>query len=405
MVNFKRVIAVFTVITIILVSMPYTVFATEDDGTVGTTKPASSQNNAGDPAAPYISSLGICMLDANTGAIIYARNEHMQLSMASTTKVMTCLIALEQGDVGREIVITEDMLGADGTKLGLELGDKITLYDLIVSALILSGNDAADAIAVAVAGSREEFASMMNERAAEIGMFNTNFVTPSGLDDDVHFSTPYDMALLGIEAAKNPDLLEITSAISADIYVGNPKKKRTLTTHNRLLTSVKVEGCKGLKTGNTVKSGSCLLSYVERDGVRLVCASMKGTDYFNDHKRLYNYSFPLYEKMEIDPSINNLELLLVGGEKQTVALECEGASSFAVQKKQKDEVYKQIKLNKFEYAPVTAGQVVGYVQYMYKDMLLAQFPIKVTEDVKATTDAWLSAYLSAAKYKASKNAA
>lgn len=353
------------------------------------------------PQVPTISAKSACVLDASTGQIIYALNEHEKMPMASTTKIMTCLLALESGDIGREITVTQEMLGADGTKLGLKLDDQITLYDLICAAMVLSGNDAADAIAVAVGGSKDAFVSMMNERAAEIGMFNTHFDTPSGLDEftDAHYSTAYDMCLLGMEAAKNPDLIEITSATEVEIYVGNPKVRRVLTSHNYLLTTYKIKGCDGLKTGYTMKAGRCLVSHVVRDGVNLVCTTLNAPNYWTDHRKLYNYSFELYDSHEIDANIGNLHMMVVGGAQQTVPLACEASGSFAVLKSQKDSVYRQVTVNKFEYAPVSVGQVVGKLQYVSNDVVVAEFPITVAQDVESTTDAWLSAYVSAIKFK------
>ncbi|MBP3415367.1 MAG: D-alanyl-D-alanine carboxypeptidase, partial [Clostridia bacterium] len=163
---------------------------------------------------PAIAAKSAIVIDVNSGSIIYEKNAYEKRPMASTTKIMTALLALENGYLGDTVSITAEMLEYDeagSTKLGLSIGDTITLHDLIVTMMLLSGNDAAQAVAVYLGGSLDGFASMMNERAAEIGMLDSHFITPSGLDDENHYSTAYDMALLGMTAANTPGFLDFTS--------------------------------------------------------------------------------------------------------------------------------------------------------------------------------------------------
>ncbi|NLO45699.1 MAG: D-alanyl-D-alanine carboxypeptidase, partial [Clostridiales bacterium] len=148
-------------------------------------------------ASVYVSAKSAALVVAETGEIIFGKNENERRPMASTTKIMTSLIALETGTPELEIVTTEEMVTVEGTSMGLLPGDTVTLRTLVCGMLLSSGNDAANTVAIVLGGSVKGFAKMMNARAAEIGMNNTNFVTPSGLDDENHHSTAYDMALLG----------------------------------------------------------------------------------------------------------------------------------------------------------------------------------------------------------------
>ncbi len=350
---------------------------------------------------PTISSESACVLDVNTGEVIYAKNEHENRPIASTTKIMTALLALERGNIGDDVVITRDMLGATGTLLNLQEGWYITLYDLVVGALVISGNDAADAIAVTVGGTKDNFVSMMNERAAEIGMLNTHFDTPSGLDefsDGAHYSTAYDMALLGAEASKNEDLLNITSAVESIIYLGNPKTIRYLYTHNYLVSTQKYEGCDGIKTGYTDRAGYCLVTHVEREGVNLVCVTLNGADRFNDHRALYDYALSLYTTYNVDKSDAQQLSYVIGGEEDTVDLKCELAD-FPVRSEYADKIEVKINTDSFIYAPVAEGEYLGTVQYVYGSTVIAEFPLIAKGSVGAVDEPWLTAYVEAIKYK------
>lgn len=354
---------------------------------------------------PSISAKAACIMDAKTGEVIYAKNEHEKLPMASTTKIMTSLLALENGNIGDDITITKDMLGADGTLLCLQEGWQITLYDLVVGALVVSGNDAADSIAVAVGGTKDNFVSMMNERCAEYGMFDTHFTTPSGLDEFAngeHYSTAYDLCLLAREASKNPDLISITSNVESIIYYGNPKRMYYIYTHNYLLEKSKsansYPGCDGLKTGYTERAGHCLVTHVKRDGVELVCVTLNAPERFGDHRKLYDYALSLYGNYQIAPEDREQEMYVVGGVEDSVKLTCD-ADCFAVRNDYVNSVEKRVTLDRFVYAPVEEGQVVGKLEYCCGDTVVASYPLTASKAVEASNESWLSAYVSAIKNK------
>ena len=164
-------------------------------------------------AAPGVSAHSAALMVADTKELIYGKNEHEQRGMASKTKIMTALLTLECATPQKQVTVTEQMAAVEGTSMGLLPGDKVTYHDLVYGMLLASGNDAANTAAISVSGSIAGFAKLMNSRAEQIGMQNTSFVTPSGLDDENHYSTAYDMALLGCEAIKNPCFLSACSSV------------------------------------------------------------------------------------------------------------------------------------------------------------------------------------------------
>ena len=192
--------------------------------------------------------------------------------MASTTKIMTALLAIELSPLDRVITVPEQAVRVEGSSLGLSGGDRITMLDLVTGMLLESGNDAANAVAFAVAGSIEAFVRLMNRRAKEIGMKNTFFATPSGLDEDGHRSTAYDMALLAAEAIKNPVIAKICASKSALIVFGDPPRKVRVTNHNRLLQLYRTR-----RTDGPQKSGASCFG-VQKDGGRLIVVTLKVGD-------------------------------------------------------------------------------------------------------------------------------
>ncbi len=357
---------------------------------------------------PVIQAGGAIVMDCDTGNVLYGLNETTQMPMASTTKIMTCILALEAGDIGRTVTVTEgyyEKALEGSTLIGLKVGDKITLYDLCVAMMMYSGNDAANVAAVAVGGSLDGFVSMMNEKACELGMLNTHFDTPSGLDQDsdgAHYSTAYDMALLAAYAMKNPDFADIVNFKARDIYYGEYSKRgRLLNTHNYLLQGQKYsyKGCDGIKTGVTNLAGNCLVTHVtSEEGLSLVCVSLNNNNRWQDHRRLYDYARSLYSQLPVDADISEFNSVIVGGTKKTVQVECKPDENFNVLKTQKESVKKQIVYDKFIYAPVEIGDVVGHLQYVADGVVIANYPITATENVEATTGGWFSEYIQAIEY-------
>lgn len=320
---------------------------------------------------PQVSAKAAILINADSGAVLYEKSADEQRSMASTTKIMTALLTLEAAaSEDRVITITEPMVRVEGSSMGLKTGDKLTLKSLAAGMLIVSGNDAANSAAVAVAGSAEAFAEKMNQRARELGMAHTHFVTPSGLDDDAHYSTARDMAALAAAAMKNPDFAAIVGQKAMNISYVSPEQTQRFTNHNKLLSLY--EGCTGVKTGFTKKSGRCLVSAAERDGVRLVAVTLSAPDDWNDHMALLDYGFSQLERFSPDDSGYSVSVPVTGGTSPSILAQGTDGEDAVVPQGASGRVQRVVELPRFVYAPVMEGQVVGRVRYLLDGEVLSE---------------------------------
>ncbi len=327
-----------------------------------------------------VSAASAVLIEAQTGKILYAKNENEKRPMASTTKIMTALLCLESGNLDEPFVVDSSAIKVEGSSMGLVEGDIVTKRSLCIGMLLPSGNDAANAAAIKIAGSFEKFAEMMNERAAKIGMLNTHFVTPSGLDAEGHCSTAYDMALLAREALKNPDFEAICSQKNIKLSYGNPPYDRWLKNTNKLLTYY--NGCIGVKTGFTDDAGRCLVSAAERNGVRLICVTLKAPDDWTDHQKMLNYGFGIVKNYDLPvPEISQIGL--VGGLKDNIGVSLASAAKLSLTEDDFSKVQSVVFLDKFVYAPVKAGKVVGRVKYSIDGKEVLSIPIILSENADA----------------------
>lgn len=315
------------------------------------------------------SAVSAIVIDADTGNILYEKNAYAERSMASTTKIMTALLAIESDRLDEQVKISSEMIRTEGSALGLKPDDTITLYDLVVGMMLTSGNDSANAVAHILCGGIKEFAELMNKRAAQIGMNSTLFVTPSGLDEGGHHSTAYDMALLTRCAIENEVFCKIVSMKSAVIVING--KEQTVYNHNKLLS--KNDNYFGVKTGYTMKAGRCLVSAKKYNGNRLICVTLSAPDDWNDHILLYKQCEKAYNEYTVG---DNIMLNAVGGVKDTVS--CSYNKKFYVLSDLKIEVYHY----PFIYAPVKMGDKVGEVLVTYNENIVERLPIEADEDVE-----------------------
>lgn len=327
-----------------------------------------------------LSSVSAVVMEAESGEVLYTKDPHTARPMASTTKLMTALLAAEQLPLDKEITVTPEAVAVEGSALGLRAGDTITLSDLLTGLLLVSGNDAANVTAQAVAGDLPAFASLMNAKAATLGMHDSGFVTPSGLDAEGHAASAHDMALLGCAVLKNPFLREVCATKSTKILFGNPKREVWVSNHNRLLKLS--EDCIGMKTGFTKKSGRCLVSAAERDGVTIVAATLNGGDYWNDHLKLYTYAFSRLERVQLlAPTLQ--PLAVAGGETACVELTTENPRAVTLKTSDSDASHITVQLPAFVWAPIEAGETVGTVTYHYTADKTEVLPITATRSIAA----------------------
>ncbi|MBR4555765.1 MAG: D-alanyl-D-alanine carboxypeptidase [Ruminococcus sp.] len=260
--------------------------------------PAASSPGA---VPPTVSAKGCVVIDSLSGDVLFSCNENERLPMASTTKIMSAYIALREPGLDTPFTVDSEAIKVEGSSMGLREGDTVTLRDLVCGMLLPSGNDAANAAAVRISGSIPAFVGRMNACAEELGLKDTHFVTPSGLDDytDEHYSTALDMARLTRAALRLDSFREICSQKTVCLEIGDKPEKRWLTNTNRLLSQC--GGCIGVKTGFTDKAGRCLVSACEREGVTLICVTLNDRDDWRDHSVLYDYCFSQLESVQLTP--------------------------------------------------------------------------------------------------------
>ena len=325
-----------------------------------------------------ISAKSAVVISADTCEVVYSKNMNEQLPMASTTKIMSSVIALEYGAVDEMQKVTTDMISVEGSSIGLLDGDEVSLKTLIKGMLLESGNDAANAVAHIVGGNIPDFVKMMNNKAKEIGMYSTSFETPSGLDGENHYSTAFDMAVLGAYAIKNPEFRSICEDESDVVYYGNPPYRRVFTNHNKLLNLY--EGAFGIKTGFTKKSGRCLVSAVCKDGKTLVAVTLNAPDDWNDHIKMYDYAFKKVNKIQLTEDLSDIKLKIVGGTKNFINVEMLTIPQYTTVENNLEYIDK-IYIKQFEYAPVKKGDVVGKIEFYHNNIKIYDIPICASETV------------------------
>ena len=258
---------------------------------------------------PTINSKCAIVIDRNSKAILYGKNENRQVPMASTTKIMTAVVLLENLGVNNnltldtQVEVCKQAASIGGSRLGLKVGDKVTVNDLLYGLMLCSGNDAATQIAVSISGSVEEFANLMNSKAQEIGLENTNFVTPHGLDKEGHYTTAYELSLIADYALNIEKFSEVVKTKKYTVYINGYSK--VIGNSNELLGYL--NGVNGIKTGFTNGAGRCLVTSVERDGFNIITVVLGAdTKKFRtkDSINLIEYVYSKYELVNLEELIN-----------------------------------------------------------------------------------------------------
>lgn len=331
-------------------------------------------------AGPEVSAQSAVVLTADTGTVLFEKDGHTPRPVASTTKIMTALLALEAAqEQGDPLVdITQEMVAVEGSSMGLQAGDSISLTGLAAGMLLASGNDAANVAALYLDGSLESFAARMNQRAAALGMEDTHFVTPSGLDGEDaqglgHLSTAYDMALLARAALEDQAFRQLCSSPSLAVEFAEPVKRVTYTNHNKLLTQY--PGCVGVKTGFTKEAGRCLVSAAERDGALLIAVTLNAPNDWEDHAALLDYGFTQVEPYQLAGGDVRLTVPVVGSPVEVVSLRGSNGGEVTLPLGQGAQVERVVRVPKFLYAPVEAGEQVGEICWYLEGQLLGSAPL------------------------------
>lgn len=319
-----------------------------------------------------ISAKYACVIDKMSGNILYEKNAHEKHSMASTTKIMTALVALENNSTDEIVTVSNNASGTEGSSIYLKPGEKIPLEDLLYGLMLASGNDAAIAIAEHVGESVENFAKMMTDKAKSLGAKNTSFKNPNGLDEEGHFTTAYDLALITRAALENEKFAEIVKTKTKQIANPTQDYARVVTNHNKLLNLY--PGCIGVKTGFTKKTGRCLVSAADRDGFEVIAVTLAAPDDWNDHKKMLDAAFESYEQKPLilkDMVLKTIPVL--NGDAECVELLAE--ENFFITPTSEDfvtDIKLDYKIPEKLSAPLNKGDKKGYVDVYYKTQFLGK---------------------------------
>ena len=321
------------------------------------------------------------LMDADSGRVLYERNADRKMLIASTTKILTALVAIEEGDLHDTVKVSREAAYTEGSAMYLTEGETLTLETLLYGLLLCSGNDAAVAVAQHVGGSVKGFVALMNEKAQELGMEHSSFANPNGLDDEQHYSTARDMAKLARAALENETLMRIASTRS--VTIGG----RTMTNHNKLLHYV--DGCLGLKTGYTKAAGRTLVSCVERNGQRLVAVTLQDGNDWADHAALYDYGFSTYPaKLGASLGQTIQRVQVENGMSATVPLVA--ADSFAWPLAEGESLELDVELAGSLRAPIRAGRRAGEAVFSVNGKEVGRVALLYGADVAPRMESALS---------------
>lgn len=322
--------------------------------------PASAEPD-GMPRSPAVSAQSAILWDGTYGIPLWEKDADICLPMASTTKIMTALTAVRNADPDRTVTVPREAVGIEGSSVYLAEGEQLTLRQLLYALLLQSANDAATAIAIAVGGSVPEFAALMNREAAAMGLSDTHFENPHGLDAEEHYTTARELATITQIALQEPLIREIVSTQKATIPHGDSADARLLVNHNRLLRTY--DGAIGVKTGFTKKSGRCLVSAAERDGVCLIAVTLNDPDDWRDHAAMLDYGFAQYTSVTLVRCGDKVTgIPVTGGERDEVTLTATRTLTLSLPQNHRP-VTLTVEAPHFLFAPVTADREVGDAVY------------------------------------------
>jgi len=382
----KRIAAFLTIMVLLAASL----FGGNASSTYSATKP------------PAINGVTGCLIDAKTGVVIYDNGMNEPMAPASTTKMITALLVLENLPLDKQIVIDSQVEGTSGNSLGLVDGEIITVKDLLYGMMLYSANDAAVALAKAVSGSVSKFADLMNERATELGAKNTNFVNPNGLTASGHITTAYDLAMIAKGCMENQTFREVCKTVSYRIPPNIKSAERVVKNTNLMVTGdetlvtvggvsvpAKYEYCIGIKTGSTTEAGNCLVAAAEKEGTMLISVIMKSGELerYSDSISLFEWGFENYRSHQVLVKGKEVERIRVReGASRKVGVAAVDDCYITMPNDAGDSVIStKAVLEDFIMAPAKAGTVVGKIEVYEGDRLVQSVDAVVMDDVAVGT--------------------
>ena len=329
-----------------------------------------------DPAC-NISAKSAVLYCADNGDFITEKNADIVLLMASLTKVMTAVVVLEALDPDTVITVPEAACGIEGSSVYLTAGEKLTVRDLLYALMLESANDAAVALALSVSDSIIDFADLMNRTAQRLSLKSTHFTNPHGLDDDEHYSSARDLALLFDYALKNETFADIVSTYKYSIPYGDDPDGRLLVNHNRLLNSY--DGCIGGKTGFTKRTGRCLVSASRRNGITLICVTINDGNDWADHKDMFDYGFSILDSYQLVNDDTYVGMHVINGTNDTVRGKIKPFEAILTPE-QYNCICPVYRLKRFYFAPVAKGDILGTLMWYCEGKLIGSSDIVSVEN-------------------------
>ncbi len=319
-----------------------------------------------------VSARAAALYEPETDSFLLRKNADLRLPMASTTKIMTALVAIREGDPDRVVTVDPRAVGVEGSSLYLEAGERLTMRELLYGLLLRSANDAAEAIAYELCGGIEQFAERMNDLAAGIGAADTHFENPHGLDAEEHFTTAGDLARIAACALEEPLFREIVSTKQIRIENGD-HLVRLLKNHNKMLSLY--DGCIGVKTGYTKRSGRCLVSAAEKEGLRMIAVTLDAPDDWSDHAALLDLGYSKLHKYALaDAGDFRYEIPVTGGDAEKVILE--NREPFSVIADKSDHLFtNDVHLSRYFSAPIAEGERLGEVVFYQDGREIGRIPL------------------------------
>jgi len=334
---------------------------------------------AAQAARPALEAKSAVLMDAATGVMLYGKSPHQQRPVASTTKIMTALVALESCPPDEWVTVSENAPRVEPSILDLKPGERVRMKDLLTALLLKSANDAAVAIAEHVGGSVEAFADTMNARARELGAGNTHFVNPHGLHEPDHFSSAYDLALITREALKHDLFRELVGRKAAEVFRPYTVGEERVRNHNKLLW--RSDYVDGVKTGYVAAAGPCVVASATRNGWQLVAVVLDSPDRYGDALALLDWGFTTFDRKVYAEKGDVLDQVRVKrGRKGRVGAVCGGTLAAVTGPGLSNDARLEVTTNELE-APVKKGAVVGEARLVSGETVLAAFPLTAAEAV------------------------
>lgn len=334
-------------------------------------------------AAPRVTADAAVLIDVETGQIYFAKNHTRKAAPASLTKIMTAVIAVENGSL--DDVVTVDSRSASvsmGSIIDLRKGEKITLGELLTAALVTSANDSTVAIACHVGGSHDRFITMMNAKAAALGLSNTRFANTNGYHNPNHYTTAYDLARLSRYAIGHPRINELVQTREATVHwLEPPDREEKIKNSNRLLFG-DYEGIDGVKTGTTPLAGNCLVASATREGRRLIAVALHSNDRYRDCLNMFDYGFKVVKPVTIaEEGVAVTSVPVTGGIKDTVDIVAENALEIRIDPDDLPRLERKFEVKDTAAAPIKKGQYLGECVYTVKGQELGRVRLQAGEEI------------------------